>query len=118
ADAFLSLLAAILGFCSALLCAIVINDISLGHFQSTKKSIGGLLFGISIAAVSLYPAWKLVRELYVQDGYSVFCFFFWVSLSWGFGSIVIAGFLFKLAAERHEIAGRAMTALLAIDAIA
>ena len=51
-------------------------------------------------------------------GTAFFAFFFWVSLSWGFGSIVIAGFLFKLAAERHEIAGRAMTALLAIDAIA
>jgi hypothetical protein len=102
-------------FCSALLCAIVIDDISLRHFQSNKKAIGGLLFGFSIASVSLFLAWKLVRELYVQDGYSVFL---WVSLTWGVGSVVMAAFVLKMAEERHEIAGRAMTALLAIDAIA
>jgi len=71
-------------FCSAVLCAIVINDISLGHFHSPQKSIGGLLCAFSIAAISLYPAWNLVRELYVLNGYRVFL---WVSLSWGFGSI-------------------------------
>jgi hypothetical protein len=102
-------------FCSAVLCAIVINDISLGRLHSPQRSIGGLLFAFSIAAISLYPAWNLVRELYVQDGYRVFL---WVSLSWGFGSMLMAAFFFKLAKERPEIAGRAMAALLAIDAIA
>ena len=102
-------------FCSAVLCAIVINDISLGHFHSPKKSIAGFLFAFSIAAVSLYPAWHLVRELYVLDGYRVFL---WVSLSWGFGSMFMAVFFFKLAQERHDIAGRAIAALLAIDAVA
>jgi hypothetical protein len=102
-------------FCSAVLCAIVINDISLGHFHSLQRSTGGLLFAFSIVAISLYPAWNLVRELYVQDGYR---FFLWVSLLWGFGSMLMAAFFFKLSQERHEIAGRAMTALLVIDAIA
>jgi hypothetical protein len=84
-------------------------------FQSNKKAIVGLLFGFSVASVSLFLARKLVRELYVQDGYSVFL---WVSLTWGVGSVVMASFLLKIAQERHEIAGRAMTALLAVDAIA
>jgi hypothetical protein len=102
-------------FCSAVLCAMVINDISLGHFHSLQRSIGGLLCALAIAAISLYPAWNLVRELYVLDGYRVFL---WVSLSWGLASMLMAAFLFKLAKERPAIAGRAITALLAIDAIA
>jgi hypothetical protein len=90
-------------FCSAILCAIVIDDISLRHFQSNKNSIGGLLFGFSIASVSLFLAWKLVRELYVKDGYSVFL---WVSLTWGVGSVVIAAFVLKLAETRHDCSSR------------
>jgi hypothetical protein len=102
-------------FCSAILCAIAINDMSSGGFLSHGRLICGLLFALAIVGLSLYPAWHLVRHLFVQSGYRAFL---WVSLSWGFGSIGIAALCFKLSKDRPQIAGRALTILLAIDAIA
>jgi len=102
-------------FCSAVLCAIVINDISLGRFHTRKGFIGGLLVAFLIAGSSLFPAYKLVKDIYVQDGYPVFL---WASLVWGFGSMVMLAVLFKLFQDRYQIAARAVSILLAIDAIA
>jgi hypothetical protein len=101
-------------FCGAVLCAIVINDIGSGRFASGKKFIPGLLFVFSVIGISLYPAWGLVRDLSVQSGYSAFL---WASLSWGFGSMAIAAVCFKLAKDRHLIAGHAIAGLLVVDAI-
>jgi hypothetical protein len=102
-------------FCSAVLCAIVINDVGSGRFRSDKKFILGLLFAFSVVGISLYPAWGLVRDLSVQSGYNSYL---WVSLSWGFGSMAIAAVCFKLANDRPLMAAHAMAGLLAVDAIA
>jgi hypothetical protein len=102
-------------FCSAVLCAIVINEISSGGLRSRKNFIVGLLVAFLIAIISLYPARNLVGHLYVQDGYRVFL---WISLAWGFGSMVMVALAFRLGRARPLIAGRATVIILAIDAIA
>jgi hypothetical protein len=102
-------------FCSAVLCAIVINEISSGRLRSHKEFIVGLLVAFSIATISLYPARNLVGHLYVQDGYRVFL---WISLAWGFGSMVMVVFAIRLGKDRPVIAGRATMIILVIDAIA
>jgi hypothetical protein len=102
-------------FCVAVLCAIVINDICLGKLSSRTSVIGGVLFTFSIVAISLYPAWNLIKELYVQDFYRVYIL---ISLAWGITTMVMAGLCFVLAKQRRQIAGIALTVLLAIDAIA
>ena len=101
-------------FCSAVLCAIVINDIGPETLYSRKKFIVGLLLASSVVTISLYPALDLVRHLYVQSGYGVFL---WISLAWGFGTMAIVAFLRRLA-YRHPFAGRAIAIVLIVDAIA
>ena len=102
-------------FCSAVMCALVINNIGSGRLPSGKKFILALLLAFSVVAISLYPAWSLVKDFWLQRGYRTF---FWASLSWGFGSMAIAAICFKLARYHHRTAGRAMAGLLAVDAIA
>jgi hypothetical protein len=101
-------------FCSAVLCAIVVNDVRSGRLHPNKALIAGPLCALFIGAISLYPAYKLVRDLYTNAGYPVF---FWASLAWGFGSIATVALLLKIFTDRHLVAGRAVAALLVMDAI-
>jgi hypothetical protein len=101
-------------FCSAVSCAFVINDITSGSFRTSNRLVRGLLVASVIAAFSLYPGYTLIRDVYAQDGYA---FFLYASLAWGFGSMLALALFLKLLRNHHLIAGYAVTALLALDAI-
>jgi hypothetical protein len=101
-------------FCGAVLCAIVINDLSLAGDHSRRKSIVGVVVTLSITIVSLYPARNLVEQFYVQDGYRLFL---WISLAWGFGSVITVALAFHLGKDRPVIAGRTTTIILVADAV-
>lgn len=102
-------------FCSAVLCAIVINDVSSrGLYFFRRNIIVGLLVAFSIAAISLCPARNLVGQLYVQNGYPVWL---WISLAWGFGSMIMVALPFWVGKDLPVIAGRAIAIMLAIDAV-
>jgi hypothetical protein len=104
-------------FCGVVLCAVAINEISQGSLRSFRKFnfVAGLILALGIAVFSLYPGWTVVRDLYSQNGYAPFL---WLSLAWGFGSIVVVAFCFILARKRPLAAAHSLTLLLAIDGIA
>jgi hypothetical protein len=102
-------------FCSAVLCAIVINDVWSGRQYSLPKFIAGLLVALSITIISIWPARGLLRALYSQNGFSLY---FLGSLTWGIGTLVMVGFLLAFVKGRNLVAGGVVAALLAIDAIA
>jgi hypothetical protein len=102
-------------FCSAVLCAKVINDLSSAGFHCGRKLIIGPLVALSIPAISLYPGRNLVEQLYVQSGYP---FYLWISLAWGFGSMIAVVLAFWFAKDRPTIAARATATVLVVDAVA
>jgi hypothetical protein len=101
-------------FCSAVLCAIAIDDICRGAVQSRRKFIFGMLLVLSIATITLLPARTLVRQLYGQAGYPAFL---WLSLAWGLSTIAMVALVVVLAKDYPLLAGRATAILLTIDAI-
>jgi hypothetical protein len=102
-------------FCSAVLCAIVVHDISSGCSCSRRKLTVGLLIALSSAIISIYPARSLLEHLYFQNGFSLF---FWGSLAWGIGTVVMGALLLTFFKGRHLLAGGAIATLLAVDAVA
>jgi hypothetical protein len=78
--------------------------------HSPRKLIIGLLVTLLISIISLYPAHRLVEQLYVHAG-------FWISLAWGFGSIIAVAVCFRLAKDQPMIAARAAAAILVVDAV-
>ena len=101
-------------FCSAVLCAIVINSIFLESFPSRKRAIASLILAGSIATISLYLAHDVVSRLHVNKGYSVFL---WASLIWGFGSMALIILVFWIGKDRR-FAAISCAIALSVDAIA
>src|SRR5262249_21308872 len=99
---------------TAVLCAIVVNDISSGGFHSRIKLLIGLLAALSIVTISLYPALGLLARLYPEGRYFAVL---WGSLAWGFGSVSIVAVCFWFGKVRYIIAARALAIVLAIDAV-
>jgi hypothetical protein len=102
-------------FCGAVLCAKAINDLGSAYVHSPRKLIIGLLAALSISIICLYPAHRLVEQLYVQAGYRLFL---WASVAWGFGSMIAIAVCYRLAKDQPMIAARAAAAILAVDAVA
>jgi hypothetical protein len=101
-------------FCTAVLCAIVVNDLNSGGFHSRIKLLVGLLAALSIVTISVYPALGLLARLYPQGRYSVFL---WSSLAWGFGTVSIVAVAFWFGKVRYTVAARAVAIILAVDAV-
>jgi hypothetical protein len=102
-------------FCSAVMCAKVINDLNSANLLSGRKLSVGLVAALVILTICLYPARNLVAQFYVHDSYRVY---FWVSLALGFGGIIAIALAFRFAQNRPILAARATAALLLVDAIA
>ena len=102
-------------FCSAVLCSLVVNDIVPALFHLRRRRIGAVLCSFLVALVSLSVGLKLMRDLYAHEEYRVF---FWSSLIWGFGSMIIIAAVLSLGEDHYLTVRRAMAILLAIDAVA
>src|SRR4029077_10684217 len=101
-------------FCSAVLCAIVINSIFLQGFLSRKRVIASLVLAGSIATTSLYLARDVVSRLYVNEGYRLFL---WASLIWGFGCMMLIILAFWIG-KNQRLAASTCAIILSVDAIA
>ena len=102
-------------FCSAVLCAVVVTDIYTTGAGSRRKIIVALAMALFLSTISLYPASKLLLNLYPQEGFRVF---FCASLIWGIGTIILVSVFLIAFKSNHLLSGRAVAILLAIDAIA
>jgi Bacterial membrane protein YfhO len=106
-------------FCSAMICAFMLNEIQSDAFCAHRKVAIAITIGL-VAAMGLYPATTLYKELVSKPLYKEF---FWISIMWGFALIlaifVLVCCLDALPNSKHRVLiSRAIGSLLIVDSIA